>query len=108
MKPIRNRPELPALFCDDYLSNRHDASRCCGGEKRRRILLPDFEFQLSVEQPDCPMCAIKIRPASVLSSYFPAQNCEHHACGLNRSFCGKLQARTDLKLTVAAAVDSFV
>jgi hypothetical protein len=29
-------------------------------------------------------------------------------CGLNRSFCGKLQARTDLKLTVAAAVDSFV
>jgi hypothetical protein len=28
--------------------------------------------------------------------------------GLNRSFCGKLQARTDLKLTVAAAVDSFV
>jgi len=31
---------------------------------------------------------------------------KHHACGLNRSFCGKLQARTDLKLTVAAAAPS--
>jgi hypothetical protein len=52
------------------------------------------------------MCQQKI--TTVMLATFRRKIEKHHACGLNRSFCGKLQARTDLKLTVAAAVDSFV
>jgi hypothetical protein len=40
--------------------------------------------------------------------YFPAQNCATLAFGENHPVGGKLQDRTELNLTSAAAVDSFL
>jgi len=40
--------------------------------------------------------------------YFPAQNCATSAFGENHPVGGKLQDRTELNLTSAAAVDSFL
>jgi hypothetical protein len=43
-----------------------------------------------------------------LASYFPAQNSTALAFGENHPVGGKLQDRTELNLTSAAAVDSFL
>jgi hypothetical protein len=42
------------------------------------------------------------------TSYFPAQNSTPLAFGENHPVGGKLQDRTELNLTSAAAVDSFL
>jgi hypothetical protein len=44
----------------------------------------------------------------VASSYFPAQNSTPLAFGENHPVGGKLQDRTELNLTSAPAVDSFL
>jgi hypothetical protein len=46
--------------------------------------------------------------SGAMTSYFPAQNSTPLAFGENHPEGGKLQDRTELNLTSAAAVDSFL
>jgi hypothetical protein len=47
-------------------------------------------------------------PRGDKSSYFPAQNCVTLAFAQNRPAFGKLQDRTETRLTIVALIDSFL
>jgi hypothetical protein len=80
--------------------------RCptCGGYTGRRCGRGFWATnQLNLSAPIRSRPTLRGQP-----SYFPAQNCATLAFGENHPVGGKLQDRTELNLTSAAAVDSFL
>jgi hypothetical protein len=74
----------------------------------RRVTYTDPAGRIAGARPSASGAKKRAAWCMIAASYFPAQNWERRVCDLNRSVCGKLQDRTDLKLTPVIAADSFL